>query len=491
MISKKFFAEFDTDNWQRINMRRVEHLVGAEMLHNLYSRHWPRINSIRFRNTYTYFENGLVESYAPKCEWDYLQRVLSLRFKKLDPILIREIEAILNPSYQLVDELVNKLAETDLSSTSDEDLAILILDIIDIPLGEIYKLNVVQIEYGLTKALNDILTDYEPNPIDRSDLLSRLIAPGIMTIAQQEELEIDKLRSLMRKLEVKDPMENKKTKDVFKGIVEAWASKHCAYGELPPTTEEYRKKVVFLESIGSTIQGSNEAISMTMHQLNESNKLLVKLDDEKLNLLCPLMARIGTFRDANKAKLGETMPYRHAIIEEIRRRKNLSTEEARCYLKSEFVNLLLEDSRVDLSEIKTRTKNGVHFVRTEYMDETAHKPKMTSSGNNYGSNIHKGICASSGSAKGRVVIVNGKEDIHKVEEGDIMVAIGTDFDVLEAMYRSAAIITEEGGLLSHASVVSRELGKPCLIGVSNATKVLTPGSKVMVESTKGYLEVIL
>ncbi len=71
-----------------------------------------------------------------------------------------------------------------------------------------------------------------------------------------------------------------------------------------------------------------------------------------------------------------------------------------------------------------------------------------------------------------------------------MIAIGTDFDLIEAMYRSAAVITEEGGILSHASVVCRELGKPCCIGVKDATRLLRDGQRIRADATHGTITFI-
>ena len=99
----------------------------------------------------------------------------------------------------------------------------------------------------------------------------------------------------------------------------------------------------------------------------------------------------------------------------------------------------------------------------------------------------KGRCACSGYVEGIAKVVYTKVDGYKVKEGDIMVAIGTDFDLLDAIYRSAGIITEEGGLLSHASVVSREMGKPCLIGVDNATAIIHDGDRIILDSKKGII----
>ncbi|RWZ78926.1 MAG: hypothetical protein EOT05_04260 [Candidatus Microsaccharimonas sossegonensis] len=86
-----------------------------------------------------------------------------------------------------------------------------------------------------------------------------------------------------------------------------------------------------------------------------------------------------------------------------------------------------------------------------------------------------------------VKVIHSKDDIDKIDSSDIMVAIGTDFDLLEIMNVCSGIITEEGGLLSHASVVSRELKKPCLIGVANATKLLRDGDSITLDATEGKI----
>jgi phosphohistidine swiveling domain-containing protein len=102
----------------------------------------------------------------------------------------------------------------------------------------------------------------------------------------------------------------------------------------------------------------------------------------------------------------------------------------------------------------------------------------------------KGRCACSGYVEGVAKVVYTKADGLKVEEGDIMVAIGTDFDLMDAIHRSAGVITEEGGLLSHASVVCREMKKPCIIGVNNATSIIKDGDKIILDSKKGIITII-
>ena len=100
-----------------------------------------------------------------------------------------------------------------------------------------------------------------------------------------------------------------------------------------------------------------------------------------------------------------------------------------------------------------------------------------------------GRCACSGLVKGIAKIVLNKKDGAKVKKGDIMVAVGTDFDLLDAIHRSTGVITEEGGLLSHASVVCREMKKACLIGVKDATNAIKDGDLIILDSKKGKVTI--
>lgn len=99
----------------------------------------------------------------------------------------------------------------------------------------------------------------------------------------------------------------------------------------------------------------------------------------------------------------------------------------------------------------------------------------------------KGMAASPGVATGRVVIVNGLEDIRKVGEGDILVTVMTNPDMVPAMGKAGAIITDEGGRTCHAAIVSRELGVPCIVGTKKATEVLAGGATVTVDAVRGVV----
>lgn len=101
--------------------------------------------------------------------------------------------------------------------------------------------------------------------------------------------------------------------------------------------------------------------------------------------------------------------------------------------------------------------------------------------------IIKGQGASPGIASGRVVIIHDAREAGKVKEGDILVTRMTNPDMVPAMRRVAAIVTDEGGMTCHAAIVSRELGTPAVVGTKTATQVLKPGQLVTVDGEKGFI----
>lgn len=99
----------------------------------------------------------------------------------------------------------------------------------------------------------------------------------------------------------------------------------------------------------------------------------------------------------------------------------------------------------------------------------------------------RGLGASPGIGVGKVKIIFSEKEIDKVEKGDILVTTMTTPDMVPAMKRAAAIVTDEGGLTCHAAIVSRELGVPAVVGTKEATKVLKDGMIVTVDGERGVV----
>ncbi|OPX62287.1 MULTISPECIES: phosphoenolpyruvate synthase [unclassified Methanoregula] len=99
----------------------------------------------------------------------------------------------------------------------------------------------------------------------------------------------------------------------------------------------------------------------------------------------------------------------------------------------------------------------------------------------------QGQGAAPGVASGRVVIIRDVKDTGKVKEGDILVTRMTNPDMVPAMRKVAAIVTDEGGMTCHAAIVSRELGTPAVVGTRTATNVLKNDQLVTVDGEKGHI----
>ena len=89
---------------------------------------------------------------------------------------------------------------------------------------------------------------------------------------------------------------------------------------------------------------------------------------------------------------------------------------------------------------------------------------------------------------GRVCIANNENELKtKFQEGDIIVSRDTDKDMVKFIEKSSGIITEQGGLTSHAAIVGLNLHKPTIVGAKDATTILKDGDLVTVDSTSGLV----
>jgi pyruvate, water dikinase len=107
---------------------------------------------------------------------------------------------------------------------------------------------------------------------------------------------------------------------------------------------------------------------------------------------------------------------------------------------------------------------------------------------NDGEELVHGLGSSPGRASGTARIVTKLDQLDKVQEGDIIVTQMTTPDMVPAMKRASGIVTDEGGMTSHAAIVSRELGVPAVVGTSNGTKVIEDGQQITIDGERGSVE---
>ena len=180
------------------------------------------------------------------------------------------------------------------------------------------------------------------------------------------------------------------------------------------------------------------------------------------------------------------------LLVETAKRLKLTRYETQFILMHEMRDALIK-GKINRAEIKRRLKQCAYYTELgfekAYTGKNAKKLfKQVNSSQQKDINEITGQPAQPGKATGAVKIIKRAKDMPKMNKGDILVSIATDPDVVPAMKKAGAIVTDQGGITAHAAIVSRELGTPCVIGTKIATQVLKDGDRVEVDATKGVIK---
>ena len=127
--------------------------------------------------------------------------------------------------------------------------------------------------------------------------------------------------------------------------------------------------------------------------------------------------------------------------------------------------------------------DGVYLVQTRAI--TTMNLRIEKGGEVKGEILLNGTAASPGVGVGPVKIIRNLKDLDKIKNGDILVTKMTNPDMVVSMQKAVGIVTDEGGLTSHAAIVSREMGIPAVVGTENGTAKLQDGEIVTVDGSNG------
>jgi len=165
---------------------------------------------------------------------------------------------------------------------------------------------------------------------------------------------------------------------------------------------------------------------------------------------------------------------------------------------AEAIKLIQGNLEITKQELVKRERNSVYIANENKIlfDEEADKfidnNVQRNDEVNQGVNFLDGSTACLGETgdwvNGEVKIINRPSDLEKMNQGDILISVGTTPELLPAMKKASAIVTDHGGITCHAAIVSRELNIPCLIGTKYATKIFKDGDNVVVCPRHGYIK---
>ena len=184
-----------------------------------------------------------------------------------------------------------------------------------------------------------------------------------------------------------------------------------------------------------------------------------------------------------RADLSESTAKKQVLTEEeVKGIAELGKEIEEHYGFPQDIEWAIEEERIYIVQSRPVTT----FIKPENEEEQIQPeaPVEEATGENI---LVKGFSASPGIGAGKVVQVHEIAELHNVRQGDVLVTKMTSPDMVPAMERAAAIVTDEGGTTCHAAIVSRELGIPCIVGTDNATQVLADGMEITVDGGKGVV----
>jgi phosphohistidine swiveling domain-containing protein len=231
--------------------------------------------------------------------------------------------------------------------------------------------------------------------------------------------------------------------------------------------------------------------------LSKKQDLRENLDlSDEAQWLIDLLDIVTGWQDKRKAITNKSIAHIELLLKEIAERTGTKVATLRFILQSDMADIdSIDDIKSSIPQLKKR-QQGLYVLQENKEEYTAVGKKFEliddfrREKKSFDAEKLTGVTASSGEATGTVAVCKTIEDINNFQEGHILIASMTRPEYAPAMKKAAAIVTDEGGITSHAAIVSRELGKPCVIGTDNATRVFDNGDKVRVNANDGVVTLL-
>ncbi len=405
-------------------------------------------------------------------------------------------------------EFTRNMEVEKLSSYSNQELAKLFSDFCDV-YGKAAGLIAVPFvgEMALAPILQEKLENQlQKEEIEFSDFIRLVSFSSKETVISQERINLlEMAKQIYHNLSLKKIFQENDSQEIMDILIQQdtkmlhqiqqhsskyiWILRTLLLGgEYMPQKVIERLKVATSEDPQMKI----DAMKIEIESRNkEMDKIIAWLPSEYVRDVS-LWQELIYFRDARLMWLNEGCHYSIPLLQEIAKRLNLTFEKVIYLLPSEIEEGLNETLAVSKEEIQSRLDKYAMVMEnhqiTLYTGEEVEKHRVKINIQDTGE--VKGSPAFQGKVTGKVKLVKDRSELHKIEKGDILITRLTTPDFVMAMEKAAAIITDLGGITSHAAILSRELGVPCIVGTEVATQVFKDGDLVEVEANKGVVRKI-
>lgn len=419
---------------------------------------------------------------------------------KLEKLLTSRIESESNYLQYFVDNcyrLSSQLLKTsrifskvkNLNKLSNRDLSSFYLEYQNSVLSLIPFLNVILVVDNILKKLIEehLKTDLKIRGKKEQDLIiSQLVIPKKKSFFVKET---ETLLKIALKLQ-ENPKANisREINDYLKKF--SWMSSISYIGEFQKKQDVIQKlKRLVKENPKKKISEAKLIKQKTIADYKktfkriEKSKKLVELVDYAREFIYLQTYRLDVFFLAHY--------YAYPLLKEIGKRSNLKVEELVYLTGDEIINLINNKITITKNEVKSRIKNYALILENEkYTLLSGNKVKIA---------VHravkeievKGVVVSRGRTTGKAKLVEEVADISKVNRGDIIISSMTRPELVPAIVKASGIITDFGGMLCHAAIISREFGIACIVGTKQATKVFKDNDLVELNAYEGIARKII
>ena len=234
----------------------------------------------------------------------------------------------------------------------------------------------------------------------------------------------------------------------------------------------------------------------------EKDKILLEIrPDPKTRNIIDTISILGHERMKMRLVWMPALYFNELFLIEFKRRYQIKKEELRLYEYPELQHLIMCNEKLDNNIIELRKKGFLKHLKDNeiitYEGNIAQDVLNKLVKEDEEIKEFKGMVASKGYAKGKVIVLSYRESqdhakkIKGMKKGNIIVTEMTRPNIITACQKAGAIVTDEGGILCHAAIISREMKKPCVIGTKLATKVLKDGDIVEVDADKGIIKKLM
>ncbi|MBD3310487.1 hypothetical protein GF351_04665 [Candidatus Woesearchaeota archaeon] len=397
---------------------------------------------------------------------------------KTDKDYFDKVKAVYDKQVKTSHKLFQEIDNTDFSKLTDEQRISLLKKAtyeagVSVGIGHIIEPFALVVDIQIKQELSRYIKD----PKELNTCFSLLMSPVKRSFVNEYEESLRRIASADTEDEKKRLMEQH-LKRFF------WI-RNTYSGRVPLTEADVEDELKAVKNKGSfDPEKFKEQKEDVMSKLN--------MDEELVNKI-KAMELIAYWQDERKKNTLIALDYLERVLESLAEREQVSINYLR-YLQLHEIDIGKVRMIRDL--LIQRRDEGcavlLDYPGSECISGKDYEEYVSKLEKEKESEIKEitGTTASAGTAIGPVKILTTAESMKKLEEGDVLVASMTRPELVPAMKRACAVITDEGGITCHAAIVSRELGIPCIIGTKIATKVLKDGDLIEVKANHGLVIVL-